>query len=168
MKTQRLIPNPFLIVAVLFILAVSVAPAMAADANSRQMSSFSAGSAGLGSPFSNAGGEKHPLTQKNTPGISAGSSVTNPGATSGANEPVKKVDTPKKIPWWAWLIIAILVVLLAIATAGVAGAFGGAGAGAAAGGVAVGVQAGLPHNYVPNPVFPDPGPIVGPQVPPGL
>jgi len=119
MKPQRLIFNPFLIVAVLFILAVSVAPAMAADANSRYMNSLSAGSAGQG--------------------ISAGSQATNLKAASGADEPVKNVDTPKKqLPWWAWLIFAILLVLLVVATAGAAGAFGGA----AAGGVAVGVQAG--------------------------
>ena len=119
MKIQRLIFNPYLIVAALFILAVSVAPAMAADANSRYMNSFSAGSTGQGSSFSKAGGEKHTLTQKNTAGISAGSQVTNLGATSGTDDPVKKVDTPKKqIPWWAWLIFAILIVLLAVATAG--------------------------------------------------
>ena len=139
MKIQRLIFNPYLIIAALFILAVSVAPAMAADANSRYMNSFSAGSAGPGNPLSHAGGEKHTLTQKNTAGISAGSQVMNLGATSGTDEPVKNVDTPRKqLPWWAWLIFAILIVLLVVATAGAAGAFGGA----AAGGVAVGVQAG--------------------------
>jgi hypothetical protein len=133
-----LIFNPFLIVAVLFILAVSVAPAMAADADSRHMNSFSAGSAAQGSPSSKAGGEKHPLTQKNTAGISAGSQVTNLKAASGADEPVKKVDTPRNIPWWTWLIIAFLIVLVVVASAGIAGAFGGAGVGAAglAGGIA--------------------------------
>ena len=154
MKNQQWIFNPFLIVAVLFVLAVSVAPAMAADADSRYMNSFSAGSAGSGNPLSHAGGEKQSLTQKNTAGISSGSQVTNLKATSGTDEPVKKVDTPRKqIPWWAWLIIAILIVLLAVATAGAAGAFGGAGAGVAAGGVAVGTQAGYPH-LLENPTGP--------------
>jgi hypothetical protein len=168
MKPQRLIFNPFLIVAVLFILAVSVAPAMAADANSRYMSSFSAGSAGQGNPVSHAGGGKHPLTQKNTAGISAGSQVTSLGASSGTGDSAGNVDTARKnLPWWAWLIFAILIVLLIVATAGAAGAFGAAGAGAAAGGVAVGTQAGMPYTYVPNPVFPPQGPIVGPPMPPG-
>lgn len=143
MKNKRLIFNPFLIIAVLLILAVSVAPAMAADADSRYMSSFSAGRAGPGTPLSHAGGEKHALTQKNIAGISAGSQETNPGATSEADTPVKNVDKPKKKPWykkwWIWLIVAVVVVAT-IATLGAAGAFaGGAGGGGmAAAGVAGG------------------------------
>ncbi|HII99870.1 MAG TPA: hypothetical protein HA272_11605 [Methanoregula sp.] len=145
MKAQRLIFNPYLIVAVLFILAVSIAPAMAADANSRYMNSFSAGSAGQGSSFSKAGGEKHPFTQKNTAGISAGSPATNLKAASGADAPVKKVDTPRnQLPWWAWLLIAILIVLVAAATAGVLAAAAGAPVGMAgmAGGIAGALGAG--------------------------
>jgi hypothetical protein len=137
MNIRRLIFNPYLIVAALFILAVSVAPAMAAEANSRHMSSLSAGSAGQGSPFSKAGGEKHTLTRKNTAEISAGSQVTNLGAKSGTDDPVKNVDKPKKKPWWKkwwiWVIVAVVVVVI-IATAGAAGAFAGGGAGGVAGG----------------------------------
>ena len=145
MKIQRLVFNPFLIVAVLFILAVSVAPAMAADADSRYMGSFSAGNAGSQNPSPHAGGEKHALTQKNTPGISAGSQVMNLKAASGTDAPVKKVDTSKnQLPWWAWLLIAILIVLVAAATAGVLAAAAGAPVGMAgmAGGIAGALGAG--------------------------
>ena len=139
MNIRRLIFNPYLIVAALFILAVSVAPAMAAEANSRHMSSLSAGSAGQGSPFSKAGGEKHTLTRKNTAGISAGSQATNIGAKSGTDEPVKNVDKPKKKPWykkwWIWFIVAVVIITATVVTLGAAGAFAGGAGGAGAGGV---------------------------------
>ncbi len=127
MKIQRLIFNPYLIVAVLFILAVSVAPAMAAEANSRNMNSFA------------PGGGKNVLTSQNTPGISAGSQVANLGAKSGTDEPVKNVDKPKKKPWykkwWIWFIVAVVLITATVVTLGAAGAFAGGAGGAGAGGV---------------------------------
>jgi hypothetical protein len=120
MKTQRLIFNPFLIVAVLFILAVSVAPAMAAGADSRNMNSFTAGSAGPGSSSSNIG-SKDPVSG-NRLGISAGSSVPRPGAKS---ESAGSVKSPAEVPWyqkwWVWLIVAVVVVVAVVVTVATCG-----------------------------------------------
>jgi hypothetical protein len=120
MKTQRLISNPSLIVAVLFILAVSVAPVMAADADSRQMNGFSAGSTGMGSSSSNAGVEKTVSAPGNTRGISAGSPAVGLKAESGADATVRTGEKSPKVPWykkwWVWAIVAVVVTVAVVAT----------------------------------------------------
>lgn len=115
MKTQRLILNPCLIVAVLFVLAGSVVPAMAADANSKHMISFKAGSAGWGSSSANAGGEKNVLTQKNTPGISAESPKVNTGEKTAWKD--NKKWGPKS--WRFWTCIAAAIIVIALVTTAV-------------------------------------------------
>lgn len=134
MKKRCLIFNPFLALAVLFILAVSVAPAMAADANSRQMNGFTAGSTGMGSPSPNAGSEHNAPALQNAGGISAGSPVTGLRAESGTDNPVKKEEKPKKVPWykkwWVCVIVVVAVIVIVAATVATYGAITAATTGA--------------------------------------
>ena len=116
MKQRSLIRNPFLVLAVLFILSVSVAPAMAANAVNKDTNSFSASSTGMGSLSSNVGGEnKNILNHANFRGVSAGSSVANLGTKSesdgSVNKEVKSQKTPWYKLWWVWYIVALVLIV---------------------------------------------------------